>query len=257
MDKFLTIGNGGLPLVLDDFRFFLGQTTGGNHGIYQVLNNILREYGSDFIVQGVVNSGVTPNIAITEGWIMLAGELVKVDAQTSIDTSTEDSFTKVITFNSAGNKTFRNAANIDTFQQNRGVVNVLAGALKFNGDRIGDKIAQLLSLAWTDIDDFESGFLGGFVDPQIRKVNDNNIQLRGVVKKTLGITTGSNIHVFTLPTGFFPAENRFSNIISFETANNRSIVEINTSGEFRIRGDLQNLTVSGNGISLDNITVSL
>jgi len=97
-DRLLTTGTGGFPLVLDDLRFFLGQATSGNHGIYQMLNNSLREYGDNFIVQGVVNSGTTPNIAITEGWIMLAGELVKVDAQTGIDTTSEDSFTKVITF---------------------------------------------------------------------------------------------------------------------------------------------------------------
>lgn len=138
MDKFITTGNGGNPIVLDDVRFFLGQIVSGNHGIYQALNNMLRGYGDNFIVQGVVASGVTPNIAITEGWIMLAGELLKVDAQTGIDTTSEDSFTKVSTFNAAGNKTFRNGAIIDTYEQNRGVVNSLAGTLDFDGNTFAD-----------------------------------------------------------------------------------------------------------------------
>lgn len=138
MDRFITTGNGGNPVVLDDLRWFLGQAAAGNHAIYQALDNMLRGFGDNFIVQGVVASGVTPNIAITEGWIMLAGELLKVDAQTGIDTTSEDSFTKVSTFNSTGQKTFRNAAVIDTYEENRGVVNSLAGTLDYNGNTLSD-----------------------------------------------------------------------------------------------------------------------
>lgn len=257
MDKFLTVGNGGLPFVLDDFRWFLGQATGGNQGIYQSLNHILRAYGDDFIVQGVVASGITPNIAITEGWIMLAGELLKVDAQTGIDTTTEDSFTKVITFDTAGNKTFRNGALIDTFQQNRGVVNSLAGTLDFNGDRIGDKIAELLSLSWTNIDDFEADIQAGTPAPQVRKVNDNNIQLRGEIERTTQATIVGSAHIATLPAGFFPSVTRFFKILTLESANNIGIAEINSSGELRLRGDLTPITISTVGLFLDDITLSL
>jgi len=146
MDRFITLNNGGLPFVLNDFRWFLGQIVAGNEGLYQALDNHLRGFGDNFIVQGVVTSGTTPNIAITEGWIMLDGELLKVDAQTGIDTTSEDSFTKVSTFDTTGNKTFRNAANIDTYEKNRGVVNVLAGSLAFNGFTINN----LSTVAATD-----------------------------------------------------------------------------------------------------------
>lgn len=256
-DRFITTGNGGNPIVLDDVRWLLGQATSGNHGIYQMLNNSLREYGDNFIVQGVVASGTTPNIAITEGWIMLAGELVKVDAQTGIDTSTEDSFSKVITFDSAGLKTFRNAATVNTYQKNRGVVDTLAGTLDYNGARIGDKISSLLSESWTNIDDYQSDYTDGSVSPQVRKVNDNNIQLRGRVNKTAGATILASSHILTLPTGFFPGVTRFFKIFSLETTNNISFAEINPSGELRLRGDLSNILVSANGIILDDITISV
>ena len=114
MDKFRTIGLGGLPFTLDDFRWFFGRLDAPNEGIYQAFNNILGGFGNNFIVQGVVASGSSPNVAITEGWVLLDGELIKVDAQTGIDTTTDNKFVKVTTFQSGGNKTFQNTTVEDT-----------------------------------------------------------------------------------------------------------------------------------------------
>ena len=136
MDKFKTIGLGGLPFTLDDFRWFFGRLGSPNEGIYQAFNNLLRGFGDDFIVQGVVASGTTPNIAITEGWVLLAGELLKVDAQTGI--STNKTFVKVTTFDSRGNKTFQNASVEDTYEKNRAVATGTGGNLAFNGDTLLD-----------------------------------------------------------------------------------------------------------------------
>lgn len=137
MDKFKTIGLGGLPLVLDDLRWFFGRLGSPNEGMYQAFNNLLRGFGDNLIVQGVVASGTTPNVAITEGWVILDGELIKVDAQTGIDTSTDNKFVKVTTFDSRGNKTFQNATVEDTYEKNRAVVQGTTGNLSFDGDAIG------------------------------------------------------------------------------------------------------------------------
>ncbi|MCH7928752.1 MAG: hypothetical protein IID03_12365 [Candidatus Dadabacteria bacterium] len=131
MDKFKTIGLGGLPLVLDDLRWFFGRLGSPNEGMYQAFNNLLRGFGEDFIIQGVVATGTSPNIAITEGWVLLAGELLKVDAQTGI--STNKTFVKVTTFDSRGNKTFQNASVEDTYEKNRAVATGTGGNLAFNG----------------------------------------------------------------------------------------------------------------------------
>ena len=85
MDKLKTTDLGGFPFVLDDIRQLLGRLTSpANHGIYQAFNNLLRGFGDNLIVQGVVASGTTPNISITEGWVLLDGELITVVAQTNI-----------------------------------------------------------------------------------------------------------------------------------------------------------------------------
>ena len=138
MDKFKTIAVGGLGLTLDDFRWFFGRLTAPNEGIYPAFNNLLRGFGDNFIVQGVVASGTTPNVAITEGWVILDGEFIKVAAQTGIDTTTDNKFVKVTTFDSRGNKTFLNGSINDTYESNRAVVQGTTGNLDFDGDTFFD-----------------------------------------------------------------------------------------------------------------------
>ena len=134
MDKFKTIGVGGLGLILDDFRWFFGRLTNPNDGIYEAFNNLLRGVGDNFIVQGVVASGTTPNVAITEGWVILNGELIKVDAQTGIDTTTDNKFVKDTSFDSRGTKTFLNGSIEETYEKNRAIISGTTGNLAFNGD---------------------------------------------------------------------------------------------------------------------------
>lgn len=147
MDRLKTTDNGGFPLRLDDFRWMLGQAS--NHGIYEALNNMLRGFGDNFVVQGCTVSGTSPNVAITEGWIMLSGELLKVDAQSSINTTTDNTFVKQTTFDAAGNKTFQDLSTNDTYQKDRGVVSGTGGTLAHDGVSLND----LLGLSeWTVID---------------------------------------------------------------------------------------------------------
>jgi len=135
MDKLATKNLGGFPFVLDDIRQFLGRLTSpANHGIYQAFNNLLRGFGDNFIVQGVVASGTTPNVAITEGWVLLDGELIKVDAQTGINTTTDNKFVKETTFDPRGNKNFLNGSIADTYEKNRAVIQGTAGNLDFDGN---------------------------------------------------------------------------------------------------------------------------
>ena len=146
MDKLKTSALGGFPFVLDDIRQFLGRLTSpGNHGIYQGFNNILRGYGDDFIVQGCILSGSTGAFSITEGWILLGGELIKVDTQGPFDEAVDGTFTKVTTFDPRGNKQFLNGSIADTYEKNRGVLNGLAGTLAFDADRFSElNIAETL-----------------------------------------------------------------------------------------------------------------
>lgn len=135
MDKLATKNLGGFPFVLDDIRQFLGRLTSpANHGIYQAFNNILGGFGTDFIIQGCVASGAPATTSITEGWILLNGELIKVDAQGPFDIASDNTFTKVTTFDSRGNKQFLNGSIADTYEKNRGVIIGSAGSLAFDGN---------------------------------------------------------------------------------------------------------------------------
>lgn len=137
MDKLKTSALGGFPFVLDDIRQLLGRLTSpANHGIYQAFNNILGGFGTDFIVQGCVVSGSTGAFSITEGWILLSGELIKVDAQGPFDEAVNGTFTKVTTFDSRGNKEFLNGSIADTYEKNRGVISGVAGTLAFDGNTL-------------------------------------------------------------------------------------------------------------------------
>ncbi len=142
MDKFKTIAVGGLPHTLNDFRQFLGRLDVPSEGIYQAFNNILGGFGTDFIVQGCVLSGSAGAFSITEGWILLSGELIKVVAQGPFNEAVNGTFTKVTTFDSRGTKTFLNGSINETYEKNRGVISGLAGTLAFNGKTFFDLTNQ-------------------------------------------------------------------------------------------------------------------
>lgn len=137
MDKLRLSGVGGFPLILDDLQFLLGRLSSPDEGIYPALNNLLRGFGDNFIVQGVVASGTSPNVAITAGWVLLDGELVKVDAQTGINTTTDNKFEKVTTFDPRGAKTFLNSSINETYEKNRAVVQGTSGNLDFDSQALG------------------------------------------------------------------------------------------------------------------------
>ena len=191
MNKLKTTGLGGFPFVLDDIRQFLGRLS-GSEGIYQAFNNILGGFGDNFIVQGVVASGSSPNVAITEGWLLLDGEFIKVDAQTGIDTTTDNKFVKKTTFDPRGNKTFQNGTIEDTYEINRAVVEGTSGNLAFDGDAIG---------IWQEEDFDASDFTS---DVGTWTVTDPNTEIRTFLLgklMTVNITIIASI-IAAGPTGF-------------------------------------------------------
>ncbi len=146
MDKLKTTNVGGFPLVLDDLRWFFGRLGAPNDGIYQAFNNILRGYGDDFIVQGCIEGGAPGAITLTEGWVMLGGELIKVDAQAAFDEATENTFVKATTFDSRGLKAFQNGSSDDTYEKNRASISGSGGSLAFNGIRFAEmNVAETLN----------------------------------------------------------------------------------------------------------------
>lgn len=183
MDKFKTIAVGGLPHTLNDFRLFLGRLAAPSEGIYQAFNNLLRGFGDDFIVQGCVVSGSTGSFSITEGWILLSGELIKVDAQGPFDEAVDGTFTKVTTFDSRGTKTFLNGSIGETYEINRGVLSGLAGTLDFDGNTFFELKNQA---DFRDATPAEAGIIT--LTKKIVEIGDWNMSSTVAITVSLGLT---------------------------------------------------------------------
>lgn len=177
MDKLKTSDVGGFPLTLDDLRQFFGRLDSPSEGIYPAFNNLLKGFGSvfagsanDFIIQGCIASGTTPNVAITEGWVLLSGELIKVDAQTGINTATDNKFKKVTTFDPRGTKTFQNSTINETYEKNRAIIEGTSGNLPFDGSRLEN--LALLQRKGTDSDPEDTGTISLLDDGRMFSIID-------------------------------------------------------------------------------------
>ena len=135
-----TENTGGFPFKSDDLRFMLGlsefDSSGDGGGIYQALSNLLRGYGNNFIVYGCVPNG-SPGTNITEGWIMLGGELIKVDSHTPTGTKYEISDTLT------DSRSFKDGSGPYSIHRiRRATCTAGSGALGYDGDTINDRIAD-------------------------------------------------------------------------------------------------------------------
>ena len=142
MNKLITNGfTGGFPYELDDIRW--------NDDAYRdAITNILIGITGiqNFIITGCENnltSGQQASITIQAGYIMLDGELLKVDTHTTAyyagGAVRNDHFIKQTTYNTAGVKISKDHEYTgSTYQQNRGIINGLVGNLAYNGIRLKD-----------------------------------------------------------------------------------------------------------------------
>lgn len=122
MDKLkVPTPSNGYPFNWDDIEFALAtQTYDG--GIISALEGVLTVYGNNFIVSGCEISGGT----MAAGWIMLDGELIKVDSHTA----TNDYFVKTTSYNSDGNKQTQLGSTVDAYEENRATSTAASGNLK-------------------------------------------------------------------------------------------------------------------------------
>jgi hypothetical protein len=152
MNKFITTNNGGIPVVLDDLRWLLGQATSGNAGIYQLLTDMLLPYGTDFVISGCVATGTPYPTALSEGWIMLNSEILKVDAQ--VIAYPNYFYIKSSAYDSSGAKTTESGTTINTYFKPRALANRSIGTLTAAGSVsplgfVGATNAEALAMALT------------------------------------------------------------------------------------------------------------
>jgi hypothetical protein len=121
----------GIDFGWEILEFLLG-ATGITGGLHDVVQNLMRTYGDNFIVYGctVVGSNVSA------GLVMLNGELLVVDAHTK----TNDYFVKVTT-----NETTWTIQDLDgntqnILKKNRATLSGASGSLIYTGATLGERI---------------------------------------------------------------------------------------------------------------------
>lgn len=144
MNKFITTDNGGLPIVLDDFRFI-------DDSVREAFFGIVTAWGvaneDSYILSGCeITLGV--NISVAAGYVVIQGEVYKFNAQSITGSAPAgEEVTLVINtaFDSAGNKTFDTGGTFDTYQLRTAALqyNVIAATnfKLFAAKTINEKIA--------------------------------------------------------------------------------------------------------------------
>jgi hypothetical protein len=196
MDKLNTpIPSNGFPINWNDFRYFLGITPYSN-GLYQAMAGILKHYGDNFIVSGCEISGGN----VSEGWVLLDGELIKVDAHTA----TDDYYAKVVTYNSDGNKQTQLGSAVDAYEQNRAESTASSGNLKndnrlagsytgvVNGNYTKSKPNETINISVTDSSSYSIALGSGYEGEEcIVLMNIKSGTINVLAATTYTLTTGS------------------------------------------------------------------
>ncbi len=252
MDKFISTSLGGIPRTLDDLRHFLGQD--GGHGIYQALNNMLGAFGTDYIVQGCIVTGTSPTATLSEGWIVLGSELLKVAAVSgTLDTSTNEYFAKVTTYKTSGLKTLQSSSTAETYEQARGTVSASSGQLSvLTGARYKDQFDVWKSFDVTGINDNfvanDADFGGGSDVPLHQEVLSNTNFKYKIVGKTVYWT-------FQLTNFHLPAFNT-NQVFSLVIRNLPWTAKVPQYQSVKIRTDSNNGFVSGTALLAQQATES-
>lgn len=145
MNKKLWFTGGEPDINADDL---MRNSQANNRAFQNILKAWLIGYNENFIISGCVptiTAGV--NISVTEGYIFLNGEIMRVDAQTVAAGLTDFYYyEKAVTYDSNGTKVFNDAVTHETWQKNRGVLintatkPVPTDKLDAEGDNWSDKL---------------------------------------------------------------------------------------------------------------------
>lgn len=117
----------GIRLYWDDLNYLLGFGS-FDSGVYNALVGILKAWGDNYIVQGCTDLGGN---VVSAGWIMLDGELLKVDQHTSTDSY----FEKITETNSTGSRDDSLGNTVNVYQQLRATATAATGNLTKTGVR--------------------------------------------------------------------------------------------------------------------------
>lgn len=263
MNKLLTNINGGFPFVLDDIRFNDVAYRDAFKGILEAFN--IPSNGR-YIISGceITQTGtpVPTHWQISAGYIFYDGEIYPVDAhsiQIQLGQGMDYYWQPVISYDAAGLKTFEDGLQHDTYEVRKAKVfygtppaNYMPMAAPRLIDMIADYSANHLVDYLEDVNlvgqSGQPSFNYGWTNYQgqepvgFYKDLQNNIVLQGRAKRSFGQN-----YIFTLPSGYRPAKNRWfitngedwnGNAIALSTIvlTNGSVLVNNITNNNQVRG---------------------
>ena len=156
MNKKITFPGGEPDIRFEDLLF----TPNANR---EALIDIFTALGDNYIIQGCAGPG-------DPGYIMLAGEILQVDAHTATGTR----FEKVVTYEAGGDKTFNNGTPRQTRQQNRATQSASSGGFPLAGaDRLADRI--VISVAASSTEQFAEANIPALTAAKIPNLDASKI----------------------------------------------------------------------------------
>ena len=159
MNRYLDFTGGKKSFNIDDMLW-------NDEATYNALNDVFRAFGDNYIIYGC-----TGTTSITAGYVMLDGELLKVDAHTATSTH----FEKVTTYDAGGDVTFIDGTPRQTWQKNRATITAGSGNLEYaTANRL-----ENMEPSWTA---FPGTFSAATITAQSLEYRigfDNTIEIRG------------------------------------------------------------------------------
>ncbi|HLP51245.1 MAG TPA: hypothetical protein VK154_10205 [Chitinophagales bacterium] len=127
MNRLKTTDNGGFPLELDDLRWQEEAVRDAFKGLTSFLER------DNIILSGVAISGLgTANTTWTEGYVLINGEVCKVDAPTIPLNTVNQAFSTyievVVEYDANGLETFENNVAYDTYEKRKATITTYATA---------------------------------------------------------------------------------------------------------------------------------
>ncbi len=243
MNNFTTY-DGGLPLVLNDFRWMHSITTEAFKGVLSAFGVTAQE---TFIFSGCDRSVSGGLVTITEGYVSIGGEPCHVSEHTYpeptgnfeywvIDTSTDASGTKV----------FQNTTVNETYEVREGKIAIGASVPPGNTSYADTPTIHELIHSNLPTESWQTllsqtitlpTLLNGNYSIQYRKDLSGFVHMTG--KYHTGEDPGSgvvNILIATLPVGHRPAITKTFNIVVINTSTTGdNVIEIGSNGEVRVK----------------------
>lgn len=236
MNDFKTDANGGIPYVFDDYRW---EHDADKRAFFALVNGLAKEEDV-VIIQGVEITGTGTTQNVSEGYVLIEGEVVQVDAHTTTNLDAGIDYRHILiteSFDAAGLKNLEDGGTADTYRKRRATIEgesgtIQAGEIAFgtNVKTLGDLIGGMsgnweFATPTENIDADISSLSGTFRTKQVGQVCFAQWNL------TIALSSETASLSFQAPMNRAPQENTTLGIYSVEGGNGRQLVyvEINSA----------------------------